>query len=117
MSTVQKGTYHRKRTQEWLESLGYTVTPLEFKRRVYLPPKAGQGERVLYQTYDVWGSDLCARNEDHLIFIQVKANAGDIAKGVRELSQGPWPRSVGRWVCHWPARRRLKDGPEIEVVA
>lgn len=114
---VNKGNYYRKRTKDWLESEGYTVEIAEVAQRVYRRNKDTGELDVLYLKRDLWGADLVARNADHLIFIQVKSNPGDITRGIRQLSRGPWPPFVGRWVVYWPPRRRLREGPEVEVVA
>ena len=116
MSTVAKGNYHRKKTQEWLESEGYIVAPLEVTRRIFVPGKDGKPDRVVFSKKDLWGADLIARNGTELIFIQVKANPGHIAEGMKELSRGIWPPWVQRWVVHWPPRTRTQDGPRVEVV-
>ena len=67
---------------------------------------------------DIWGADLIARDEDLLLFVQVKSNPAHISSGIKELSEGPWPETdaVGRWVVYWPPRGKLRDGPEITVV-
>lgn len=123
MSRVAKGNYYRRRTQDWLESLGYVVEVLERTQRIFVRDRRDKRQdgkpsepRVIFSKHDVWGADLVARNEDTLVFIQVKSNLGDIARGMRELSHGPWPRWVGRWVVYWPRGRRLVDGPEIQEV-
>jgi Holliday junction resolvase-like predicted endonuclease len=110
-STNAKGAYHVQRTVDWLEDLGYTVAKLERSSSVRI------GGRTVYRRGDVWGSDLVARNADHLVFVQVKANRGDISRGIRALSSGPWPRHIARWVVHWPAGRRKKIGPDIWLPA
>jgi hypothetical protein len=110
-SSIAKGNYYRLRTRKWLESLGYTVENAEVTQRIVT--KDGL---VLFKKRDLWGADLLVRDESNIIFVQVKTNKGDLAKGMRELSKGPWPLFVGRWVCWWPPRRRLEIGPEIVEV-
>lgn len=117
-SKTAKGNYHRKRTKDWLEAQGYLVEVLERTSRIMIPDKANPGQlRVLFSRRDIWGADLIARNAERLVFIQVKANAGDVSKGMKELSVGVWPASVERWVAHWPERRRSSEGPEIVEVS
>lgn len=116
MSAVTKGNYYRARTREWLESQGFLVEVLERSQRIVVRDKRTQEPRVIFIKRDVWGADLVARNAERLVFIQVKSNAGDIAKGMKELSQGPWPASVERWVAHWPKGRRMVEGPEVVEV-
>lgn len=112
MNTVAKGNYHRNKTRTWLESEGYTVAIAETNYGVFLP-KTG---KIHYVKKDLWGGDLIAKNEEELIWVQVKANGGDVIAGARELlTSGPWP-GVTLWVVHWPLRRRLTQGPEITVV-
>lgn len=117
MNKTAKGNYYRNRTKKWLEDLGYSVEPLERSLRVVTrDPKSGVA-KVIFRRLDIWGADLVARNEDDLLFIQVKASQGDISKGIKELSRGAWPRWVSRWVVWWPPRRRLALGPEITEVS
>lgn len=108
MSKVSKGNYYRRRTKEWLESLGFWVENLERQQRIYRP-----GNQVMFIKRDIWGADLIARNEERVIFIQVKSNKSHITQGIKEISKGPWPSHVERWVVYWPSRRRLTDGPDI----
>jgi hypothetical protein len=115
-SKVQKGNYYRNRTKAWLESLGYTVANLERKQRIQIPDKDGGPDKIFFRTSDIWGSDLIARNEERMVFIQVKSNPVHIAQGMREINKGPWPPTVERWVVYWPPRRRSKDGPDIVEV-
>jgi Holliday junction resolvase-like predicted endonuclease len=116
MSKVSKGNYYRLRTKQWLQELGYLVENLERSQRIVTRNKTTGEQQVLFIRRDVWGADLIARNEEHVLFVQVKSNAGDVAKGMKELSKGPWPEAVVRWVVWWPARRRMKDGPVIVEV-
>jgi hypothetical protein len=116
MNRSAKGNYHRNKTKEWLETQGYIVAPLESTKRIYLPAKNGEPEKVIFSKTDIWGSDLVARNENHVVFVQVKANASHISQGIKDLSHGPWPASVARWVVHWPERRRTVQGPDIIVL-
>ncbi len=115
-SSVAKGNYYRRRTKEWLESQGFTVAVLETTFRIFTTDKATGQPRIIFSKRDVWGADLCCRDAERLVFVQVKANAGDISKGLKELSVGPWPPTVERWVAHWPTGRRLKEGPDITEV-
>lgn len=112
MGTTQKGNYYRLRTKKWLEQNEYLVENLEKSYRVYDKKK----DRVIFIKRDIWGADLIARNKDFILFVQVKSNKGDIAKGVAELSKGPWPANVMRIVVHWPQGRRLEVGPDIVEV-
>ena len=115
-SRTSKGNYHKKRTKEWLESQGFTVALLETTFRIFTTDKKTGAPKVIFVKRDVWGADCMARNAERLIFVQVKANAGDISKGLKELSDGPWPPGVERWVAHWPERRRSSEGPDITEV-
>lgn len=70
---------------------------------------------VLFCKKDLWGGDLVARNKEELIWVQVKSNKGDIATGIKQLSEdSDWPESVKRWVVIWEPRAR--DPEIIEVV-
>jgi hypothetical protein len=120
-SASQKGSYYARRTREWLEKeLGFDVVPLERTSRIVkqkASPLPGEDpNRVIFIKRDIWGADVMAKDDERLIFIQVKSNEGHIARGMKELSKGRWPPSVERWVVYWPPRRRLKEGPEIHVV-
>lgn len=116
MNRAAKGNYYVMRTKEWLESLGYVVAKLESTKRIMIRDKTNGALKPIFTKNDIWGSDLVARNSERIVFVQVKANAGDITKGMRQLSEGDWPPHVGRWVIYWPAGRRLEAGPEIEEV-
>jgi len=98
----QKGNYYQKRTKDWFIKEGYAVYIMENKRSIYLP-KTGT---VLYQTYDIAGSDLMAMNGEEIIFIQVKSNASDINKGMKELNAHPYPDFVKKIVVLWELRSR-----------
>jgi hypothetical protein len=111
-SNVAKGNYYRLRTKKWLQSLGYLVENLERQQRVVKKNELGE-DSVFFLKFDIWGADLIARNEEHVLFVQVKTNEGDVARGIKELNKGPWPGSVDRWVVYWPKRRKFKVGPEI----
>jgi hypothetical protein len=116
MNTNAKGNYHRVRTEQWLKAQGYTVGKVETQSRIFKRDLLGKPE-FLFRKSDLWGGDLVAKNETELVWIQVKANAGDIASGKHQLLKAaPWPKFVQLWVVHWPERRRLSDGPDIHVV-
>ena len=110
MSTIRKGNYYRNRTRQWLEQEGWTVAVAETNYGVYT------GDRVVYVKRDLWGGDLIAKNEEEIVWVQVKANDGDVAAGAKQLlAAGPWP-GVSLWVVYWPPRRLIKVGPEIFVI-
>ena len=117
MNKSSKGNYYRLRTKKWLEEKGYLVENAEKSQRIVTKDRTTGELKVLFIKKDIWGADLIARNAESLVFVQVKANKGDISKGMKELSRGPWPPSVGRWVAYWPPRRRMAEGPEIVEVA
>jgi hypothetical protein len=108
MSKASKGNYYRKRTRDWLESLGYLVEISEITRRNFIGK-----DKVIYTKRDFWGADLIARNAEDLIFVQVKSNKAHISQGMKELNKGLWPGYVKRWVVYWPPRRRMVDGPDV----
>jgi len=121
MNKRAKGNYYVKKTQKWLEGEGYTVAGLEHSRTFTYRAKDGAIKRG-YATVDIWGADLMARNTERLVFIQVKANKGDVSAGVRQLSEDDnWPDwthrdVVERWVAWWPPRQKTTAGPEITEV-
>ena len=87
LNKVRKGNYYRLKTRKWLESKGYLVEILEHSGR--------------YSKKDIWGSDLIAKNETELIFIQVKSNKAHLSMGKKELLATVWPPFVKLWVVCW----------------
>ena len=100
MNRRAKGNRHETKTVEWFRKRGYDAE----KCRV----PGGRFGKV-----DLFGADVVAKNEEEICFVQVKANKGHIASGVRALSAGMWPAFVRRIVVHWPLRARE---PEIREV-
>jgi Holliday junction resolvase-like predicted endonuclease len=87
-----KGYRHEKKTVEWFRSMGYEACRCR--------ARSGFDE-------DLWGADVIARNKDRVVFMQVKANKGHMAKGVKQLTVDEnWPDAVDRLVVHWPPRAR-----------
>ncbi len=108
--SLRKGRYYQLRTKKWLEQEGYLVANLERSASVW----GGKGKtKRFWVKKDIWGGDLAARDENELIWIQVKSARSSVSSGKKELSQGPWPPFVKRWVVWWPPRRPLEEGPEI----
>lgn len=100
INTVAKGNRNVRKTIAWLQGLGCIATKCEY--------------RTKWNTYDLWGADVIARNERRILFVQVKSNPSHIAQGVRELSKdNKWPSSVIRLVVCW--RNRAKE-PEVRFV-
>ena len=111
MSSTAKGNYYRKKTINFLEKQGYEVEILEKNQRLM------KNGRVLFIRRDIWGSDLIAKNEDEIIFIQCKTNRGDIAKGIKELNRTHWPSFVKRWVVIWTPRAREPEVIDADMEA
>ena len=112
VNTSRKGNYYRNRTRDWLRSEGYEVEVCEVSYRVFTK------SAVVFHKRDLWGADLIAvSRDDELIVVQVKANRGHIARGIKELGSAPWPSIVKKWVCWWPPRQQLVQGPEITEVS
>lgn len=122
--TLSKARYHVAKTREWLEGEGYTVYPMEHSRTVWRPGKDGGPGAPVFVKQDTRGADLLAVNDEHEVWVQVKANPADVSKGVKEFHKHRWPAVCGvvadwpirRWVVNWAPRRRTKDGPEITEV-
>ena len=114
MSNDKKGNYHRLKTRKWLERLGYAVEYMERRQRIVTRDKKTGKERVIFVARDIWGADLAAMNGREIIFVQVKANEGDISRGMKELARHPYPPSVELWVVHWPYRAREPRIEEVE---
>ena len=110
----QKGNYHRLKTRKWLEGLGYAVEYMEHRQRIVQRDRRTGEDRAFYVAHDIWGADIAAMNGEELIFVQVKANAGDVAKGMKELAAHPYPPCVSLWVVHWPHRAREPQITEVE---
>lgn len=120
---VQKGAYHVKRTVDWLEANGWRAEKTESKTAFQYPDKerSKPGKVVYktgYKTKDIWGADVIASKDEILFVLQVKANAGDVRKGLLELASGGWPSNpfIVLAVVHWPLRRRTKEGPDLYYV-
>lgn len=96
-SSKAKGNYYQKKTKDWFEMEGYTVYIMENKRSIFLP-KTG---RVIYQTYDIAGCDLMAMNGKEILFIQVKLGDKNIAQGIKEFYNHPYPKDAKRIVVQW----------------
>lgn len=112
-SRQKKGNYYRLRTKKWLQAHGWTVENAEKRQRVVTKDRLSGEDRVLFIAKDLWGADLVAINGEEILFVQVKSNPGDIAKGMRELVRHPYPPSVRLWVVYWVPRSRE---PEIHEV-
>lgn len=118
MSTVSKGNYYVRRTIDWLESLGYVATRVEKQYRVIDKKRKGPDGNplVIFVKRDLWGFDVVAFNDEHMVWVQVKANAAHVPDGLRSVAWTVWPPGVKRWVVWWPPRRRLVEGPMIHEV-
>lgn len=108
MNKIKKGNYYRLKTKKWLEKDGYLVENLEKSQRIFTKDK-----KVIFIKKDIWGCDLIAKNKNELIFIQVKADKGDISKGIKEINKTPWPDFAKKWVVFWPYK--AKEPEIIEV--
>lgn len=115
-SKTAKGARHERRTIEWLVSQGFDAVPFKRTHRLYVKDDAARdGKRLVTAQSDIWGCDIIAKSAEEQVYVQVKANAGDVSKGVREmLANGPWPPRTNLMVVHWPHRRLTKVGPDIE---
>jgi len=99
MNKVRKGNYYRLKTKKWYESKGYLVEIIEHSGR--------------YSKGDIWGSDLIAKNESELIFIQCKSNKVDISSGKKELLSTIWPPYIKLQVIYW--KSYAKEPTVVEV--
>jgi Holliday junction resolvase-like predicted endonuclease len=99
VNKIRKGNYYRLKTKKWLESKGYLVEILEHSGR--------------YSKKDIWGSDLIAKNETEMVFIQVKSNKGDISSGKKQLLATAWPPNIELWVVYWEV---YSKSPTIHMV-
>ena len=110
MNTHAKGRYYVAKTITWLEEIGYVVAPCEWisARRI--------GKRPIYTKRDLWASDLVARSEHSMVFVQVKAYRGDLSKAAKAYRDlGAWPPGVSRWVVIWQQRSRSKTPDLWEI--
>lgn len=108
VNKVQKGNYYRLKTKKHLEADGYEVVNMEQSQRIWT--KKG----TIFIKKDIWGADLCAKNDKEIIFIQVKANKGDISKGIKELKKTVWAKFIKLWVVYWQPRAREPEIIEIQ---
>lgn len=113
-SKTQTGNYYVNRTVKWLESEGWTVAKAERAIRITRKNKDTGELETFYRKFDIWGADLFAINGIDFLAIQVKTNAGDVAKGIKELLAHPWPLSCGLWVVRWEKRAREPEITEVE---
>lgn len=104
MNKIAKGNYYRLKTKKWFEKDGYLVENLEKNQRLYIKGK------VIFIKKDLWGSDLIAKNDKEIIFIQCKTNRVHINKGIMELNKTVWPDTVKKYVVIWTPRAKE---PEI----
>ena len=104
MNKIARGNYYRKKTADWFKKEGYDVEIIEKNQRIWTP------KGVIFIKRDLWGADLCAKNEEEIIFIQCKTNRVDINKGIAELNETRWPQTVKKVVVIWELRARE---PEI----
>lgn len=109
---VKKGNYYRLRTKKYLQGHGFVVENLEKTQRIYQEDKTTGEKKVIFVKRDLWGADLIAKDDEDLIFIQVKTNRGDISTGIKELMATPWPgsKNILLWVVYW---ERGSREPEI----
>jgi len=118
MNRTRKGNYYRTRTKKWLVREGYDVVVTEVTQRVTRKDRETGELSTIFIKHDLWGADLLAINDERIVAVQVKANAGDISRGLKELAGAPWSRSrsVEMWCVHWPARRLMTQGPDVHEV-
>lgn len=112
-SNVARGNHYKARSKRVLERAGYQVADMELVRSVFTP--AG----MMYAKRDQWGSDLIAKTEDEVVFVQVKSVAAgrspDLASARRAFAAaGPWPPGTRRLIHVW---RRGAREPLVTVVA
>lgn len=107
---VRKGNYYRLKTKKFYEAEGYSVENLEKTQRIVTRDKDTDEMKTIFIKRDLWGGDLVAANRQEMIWIQVKANKGDITKGLKELQASPLPDCIKKIVVWWPERARE---PEI----
>ena len=114
-SAQRKGRYYLIKSRDWMRDKGYEVEIVEKTQRIVTREPNGK-QHVLFAKRDLWGADLVARNKEEIIWIQVKSNRGDIAKGIKQLSVDDlWPEDscVKRWVVYWEPRTREPEIVEV----
>jgi len=107
-SSVKRGNYYKKKTQEYLQKLGYTVQLTEF-----VSSRPIGGGRMIWTKKDVFGSDGIAMNGKEIIFWNAKStiqnNKGvtDMKKkGGDEFKRFPFPDCVKRQLYIWEPRKQ-----------
>jgi hypothetical protein len=103
-----KGNYYKLRTKKWFIAKGYACELLEKLQRIYIK---GQ---VIFIKRDVFGSDGLAMNSEEIIFWNSKFGKLNIAKGIKEFHEHPYPTIVKRWVVVWEFRAREPEIVEVE---
>lgn len=107
-STVKRGNYYKKKTQKYLQKLGYIVQLTEF-----VSSRPIGGGRMIWSKKDVFGSDGIAMNGNEIIFWNAKAtidkNVGvswHKSTGKSEFSKYPFPGCVKRQLYIWEPRKQ-----------
>jgi hypothetical protein len=110
MSTVSKGNYYRLKTKKFYEADGYEVVTSEIRKPMPIKGK------LIWISVDIFASDLIAMNGEDMLFIQVKANRGDVSKAVKEFEKHKFPPAsiVRRMVVWWPERAKAPEVFEVQ---
>lgn len=104
-----KGNYYKLRTKKWFIKKGYLCEYLEKVQRIYV-----RG-RVIFIKRDVFGADgLSMKRGETLIFWNSKLGKKNIAQGIKEFAQYPYPGTVKRWIIVWEVRAREPEIVEVE---
>lgn len=107
-STVSRGSYYKKKTQRYYESLGYQVQLTEFTTMLFI------GGRKIFKKIDIFGSDMIAMNDKEIIFINSKhATTKEslqkvIYQGKKEFLKYRFPPSVKLHLAVWQLRKPVE---------
>lgn len=105
---MSKGNYYLAKTIAFFRSEGYICERIEKLQRVV------SKDKVIYVKQDLFGSDLLCVNDTEVLFVQVKTNRGDIAKGLKKLAQFPCPPCARQVVILWTPREKQPELIEAE---
>ncbi len=107
-STASRGSYYKRKSKEYYESLGYTVQITEFMCATVIKG------RCFYRKIDIFGSDGIAMNGSEIIFWNSKHmgqgqkmnSDGQISHAKKEFAKYPFPKNVKKQAIIWQPRKQ-----------
>ena len=105
-STVSRGNYFKKKSQEYYQKLGYSTQLTEFNTAVHV-----SATRVMYKKVDVFAADGISMNGKEIIFWNSKHGTTKyglqdcIREATEDFGKFPFPKNVKRVVIYWELRK------------